>query len=57
MSNRSRATVQARATSGSFQTRRRVALIKSSNKRVELPSRDQCLVGPAEHAIGLTRSR
>jgi hypothetical protein len=40
-----------------YQTRSRIALVKRSDQRVELAGRDQCLVSPAEHAIGLTRSR
>ena len=34
-----------------------VLVTKRSDQRVELTSRDQCLVSPAEHAIGLTRRR
>src|SRR5207245_6756752 len=46
-----------RAACGCFQTGSRIALVKRSDQRVELSGRDQCLVSPAEHAIGLTRCR
>jgi len=36
-----------------FQARSRIALVKRSDQRIELTGRDQCLVSPAEHAIGL----
>jgi hypothetical protein len=38
-----------------FQTGSRIALVESSDQRIELTGRDQCLVRAAEHAIGLTR--
>ena len=56
-SNRSRASVDARAASGLFQTRSRIPLIERGDQRVELTGRDQSLVRAAEHAIGLVRRR